>query len=80
MFSNLVTGMRLIIDTMDELGMSVSEENRQYVSLVDNEPPINTGEPFPLEYKPALEALWKDEAVQGCWAKAYEYALQENMP
>lgn len=80
MFSNLVTGMRLIIDTMDELGMSVSEENRQHVSLVDNEPPINTGEPFPLEYKPALEALWKDEGVQGCWAKAYEYALQENMP
>lgn len=79
-FSNLVTGMRLIIDTMDELHMSVSDENRQYVGLVDMEPPINTGEPFPMEYKPALQALWDDEGVQKCWSRAYEYALQENMP
>lgn len=79
-FSNIVDGMRSIIDTMDEEGMQVAHENRQFISLVDNEYPINTGEPFPMHYLHGLKRLWNDPEVQGCYALAYEFALQENMP
>jgi guanine nucleotide-binding protein subunit alpha len=72
--------MRSIIDVMDEQGMGVAPENRAYISLVDDEPPINTGQAFPMSYFYALQRLWDDEGVQGCWMRAYEYALPENMP
>jgi guanine nucleotide-binding protein subunit alpha len=79
-FSNIVTGMRSIIDTMDELGIAVAAGNRKYISLVDNEVPINTGESFPRKYLEGLKALWADEGVQRCYSSAHEYALQENLP
>ncbi|KAL7423443.1 hypothetical protein Q5752_001023 [Cryptotrichosporon argae] len=79
-FSNIVSGMRSIIDTMDELGLAVAANNRRFISLVDNEVPINTGEAFPVRYLEALKSLWHDEQVQDCYRRAHEYALQENMP
>jgi guanine nucleotide-binding protein subunit alpha len=72
--------MRSIIDTMDEEGMQVAQENRPFISLVDNEYPINSGEAFPLHYLHGLKRLWNDTQVQECYALAYEFALQENMP
>lgn len=72
--------MRSIIDTMDELGMEVNPANRVHIPLVDNEAPINTGEPFPPEYEAALTALWGDVKVRECYNRAYEFALPENMP
>lgn len=79
-FTNLVNGMRMVIDLMDELNMAVAPPNRRYIQLVDNEVPINTGEAFPLKYLEALRNLWADPQVQACYAKSYQYALQENMP
>ena len=79
-FANVVGGMRSIIDTMDELSMAIAPVNRRYVAMVDSEPAINTDEPFPPRYLEALRALWKDEQVQSCYARAHEYALQENIP
>ncbi|BEI89763.1 uncharacterized protein CcaverHIS019_0211250 [Cutaneotrichosporon cavernicola] len=79
-FANIVDGMRSIIDTMDEEAMQVAHENRPFISLVDNEYPINTGEAFPLHYLHGLKRLWDDPGVQSCYALAYEFALQENMP
>lgn len=78
-FANIVGGMRSIIDTMDELGLAIATENRRYVALVDSEPAINTGEVFPPKYLEALRRLWEDEQVQACYARAHEYALQENL-
>ncbi|ORY35418.1 guanine nucleotide binding protein, alpha subunit [Naematelia encephala] len=79
-FSNIVSGMRSIIDTMDELSMAISPVNRKYVALVDQEPSINSGEPFPARYLDALMALWADEHVVECYSRAHQYALQENLP
>lgn len=78
-FSNIVGGMRSIIDQLDELGVPIAVENRRYVAMVDSEPAINTDEPFPTRYLEALRGLWGDEQVQGVYAKAHEYALQENL-
>lgn len=58
----------------------VGRENRHHIDLVDREPPINTGQAFPGNYQNALQRLWDDEGVRECWARAYEYALPENMP
>ena len=72
--------MRSIIDMMDELGLAISPSNRKYVPLVDQEPPINTGQPFPRQYFEALQALWADGQVRGAYDRANGYALQENIP
>lgn len=80
MFSNIVGGMRSIIDTMDDLGLEIAPQNRRHIELVDNEVPINSGDPFPLEYHEALMALWNDPKVRECYDRAYQYALPENMP
>lgn len=77
-FTNIVGGMRSIIDQLDELALPISNENRRYVSMVDSEPAINTGEVFPPRYLQALRALWSDPTVQEVYAKAHEYALQET--
>ncbi|WOO82500.1 Guanine nucleotide-binding protein alpha-2 subunit [Vanrija pseudolonga] len=79
-FSNIVGGMRAVIDMMDELGMGVAHENRRFINLVDNEEPVNSGQPFPPRYFKALKSLWDDEGVQECYSKSYEYALPENTP
>lgn len=79
-FLNIVDGMRSIIDTMDEEGMQVAHENRPFINMVDVEYPINTGEPFPMQYYHGLKRLWYDPEVQECYSRAYEFALQENMP
>nr|ODN98846.1 guanine nucleotide-binding protein G(o) subunit alpha [Cryptococcus depauperatus CBS 7855] len=78
-FSNIVGGMRTIIDVMDELGLAVLPQNRRYISLVDAEPPINTHEPYPPKYLVALKSLWKDPGVQQCYNRGNEFALAENM-
>ncbi|WVR07406.1 hypothetical protein IAU60_004447 [Kwoniella sp. DSM 27419] len=78
-FSNVVGGMRNIIDVMDELNLAVLTENRRFISLVDSEPPINSGEPYPAKYLPALKALWADPNVQECYRRGNEFALAENM-
>ncbi len=64
---------------MDDLGLAVSPPNRKYISMVDNEVPVNTGQPFPLPYLEALSSLWKDENVQKCYKEGYRFALQENL-
>ena len=79
-FTNIVGGMRAIIDLMDDLSISVLPENRRYISMVDSEPAINTGENFPPRYLEALRALWQDKGVQACYERQHEFALQENMP
>lgn len=63
------------MDTMDDLGIAVANENRKHISLVDNEIPINTGEAFPSRYLAGLEALWQDDGVKTVYARAHEYAL-----
>ncbi|KGB79401.1 guanine nucleotide-binding protein G(o) subunit alpha [Cryptococcus deuterogattii 99/473] len=79
-FSNIVGGMRAIIDVMDELGLAVQPETRRYISLIDAEPPINTNEPYPTKYLTALKSLWVDSGVQACYKRGNEFALAENMP
>lgn len=78
-FVNIVTGMKLIIDAMDSLELAVTPDNRKYITLIDNAPDINSGQSFPLDYKEAISALWKDEMVQLCWSRGNENALPENL-
>lgn len=78
-FINIITGMKLIIDAMDNLELAVTPSNRQYIAQMDNAPDLNSDQSFPLEYKTAIEALWHDEMVQVCWSRGNENALPENL-
>lgn len=78
-FLNIVNGMKLIIDAMDQLELAVTPGNRKYITQIDNAPDLNSGQAFPAEYKEAIQALWADEMVQLCWSRGNENALPENL-
>ncbi|KAL7409655.1 guanine nucleotide binding protein, alpha subunit [Mrakia frigida] len=79
-FSNLVSGMRTIIDTMDQWEMCVAPDNRRNVAIVDAAPDLQTGQAFPIEYMRPLLSLWTDPEVQRCYERGNEAALPENLP
>ena len=60
---------------MDDLAIPVAPSNRKYISLVDNEIPINTGDPFPVKYLEALRGLWDDDGIREVYRRAHEFAL-----
>lgn len=79
-FLNIVQGMKLIVDTMDECQLQVNSTNRKYIALVDALPDIHQGQPFPIQYREPLEQLWMDQGVQSCYERGNESALPENLP
>ncbi|CDZ96572.1 guanine nucleotide-binding protein alpha-2 subunit [Phaffia rhodozyma] len=78
-FSNIVHGMRQIIDAMDLWEMRVLDVNRRNVAIIDSAPDLETGQAFPLEYKEPLVSLWNDSEVQRCYERGNEASLPENL-
>ncbi|KAF8657967.1 hypothetical protein AX16_002128 [Volvariella volvacea WC 439] len=78
-FDNLTRGMKYLLDAMEDMELTVLDENVKYVEMVDNARDIRDGEPFPKEYLPALKSLWEDPGVQKAWERGNEAALPENL-
>ncbi|KAG8935897.1 hypothetical protein FRC02_005652 [Tulasnella sp. 418] len=78
-FSNVILGMKLILDAMEDWNMSVSEANKRHLPPFELFPDIRDGEPFPVKYFEPLDALWRDEAVQKAYQRGNEAALPENL-
>jgi len=53
--------------------------NVTYLSLFNESPSINEGQPFPVAYLDPLKSLWADSGVQLCYEKGNQYALHDNM-
>ncbi|KDQ17576.1 hypothetical protein BOTBODRAFT_105257 [Botryobasidium botryosum FD-172 SS1] len=77
-FSNLVNGMRLIFEAMENFEYEIKESNQKYLRLIDDAPDIRDGDPFPAEYLETLQLLWNDPQVKKAYARGNEAALPDN--
>ncbi|THH31576.1 hypothetical protein EUX98_g2608 [Antrodiella citrinella] len=78
-FNNLTHGMKYLIDSMEDMGISLSEAYGEYVQLIDDATDLRDGQPFPPEYLAPLRKLWEDPSVQKAWDRGNEAALPENL-
>lgn len=77
-FDNLTRGLKYVLDAMEDMDLKVSEENMQYLSLIENASDLRDGEPFPMEFYQPLKSLWEDPNVQRAWERGNEAALPEK--
>ena len=77
-FSNLCQGMKALLDAMQDMELQVSEENKEYIEMIDEAPDIKDGQPFPEDYYEPLKKLWEDESVQKGYKRGNEAALPDK--
>ncbi|KAG8905560.1 hypothetical protein FRB99_008665 [Tulasnella sp. 403] len=77
-FTNVILGIKYVLDAVDDFDMEVSEENQKHLPLFDSFTDLKDGEPFPQKYFEPLTELWKDTAVQKAYGRGNEAALPEN--
>ncbi|KAG6830262.1 hypothetical protein H0H87_008652 [Tephrocybe sp. NHM501043] len=78
-FDNLTSGMKYLLDAMEDMDLKVSEDNIPHVDLIENASDLRDGEAFPMAYYEPLKALWEDANVQKAWERGNEAALPENL-
>ncbi|KAI0682406.1 hypothetical protein BC835DRAFT_1424469 [Cytidiella melzeri] len=64
---------------MVDMNLEVSDDNLQYIELIEEAQDIRDGQPFPEEYLEPLRRLWEDPSVQKCWERGNEAALPDNL-
>jgi len=78
-FDNLTRGLKYVLEAMEDMELKVSEDNIQYLDLIENARDLGDGEPFPMEFYQPLKSLWEDPNVQKAWERGNEAALPENL-
>ncbi|KAI9348452.1 guanine nucleotide binding protein, alpha subunit [Zopfochytrium polystomum] len=78
-FSNTVQSMRVILEAMASMGISLGKpENEKHKAVVMDLPNQIEAEVFPPECTAAIKALWADEGVQACFSRSREYQLNDS--
>ena len=77
-FNNITHELKYLLDAMIDMNLEVSEENAEYVQLVEEAQDLRDGQPFPMEYLEPLRKLWADPGVQKCWERGNEAAIPEK--
>ncbi|EPQ61288.1 heterotrimeric G-protein alpha subunit, GPA2-like protein [Gloeophyllum trabeum ATCC 11539] len=78
-FNNLTHGLQSVLEAMDDMDLQVSEENQQYIEMIESAADIKDHEPFPQSYYEPLKSLWADENLQKAYSRGNEAALPENL-
>jgi len=78
-FNNLTHGLKYLLDAMEDMELSVSEENLHYIPIIEDANDIRDGEPFPESHYEPLRNLWEDVNVQKAYARGNEAACPENL-
>ncbi|KAH6683224.1 G protein alpha subunit [Halenospora varia] len=79
-FNNLLDGLRMIIDAMEDMDIQFEYENTTvHLPVITQEKDLRPFEPIPIEYLRAFKDLWKDPGVETAVARGNEYALHDNL-
>jgi guanine nucleotide-binding protein subunit alpha len=79
-FNNILDGLRMAVDAMDEYGFSFEYENTAvHLPTLMQEKDLRPFEPIPIEYLRAFKDLWKDPGLQKVVEKGNEFALHDNL-
>jgi guanine nucleotide-binding protein subunit alpha, other len=77
-FSNIVHGMKQLLEALDDMDLQISETVEEYARLLEDPPDVKDGAPFPRDYYQPLKFLWADETVQKAWKRGNEAALPDK--
>ncbi|PVF97735.1 guanine nucleotide binding protein, alpha subunit [Serendipita vermifera] len=77
-FANLVDGMRLVRNILDESDLSCSDETWRILEELDSAPEIADNQPYPQEYLGIFKTLWHDPDVQKGLLLGKQLALPDN--
>ncbi|KAI9055774.1 hypothetical protein LZ554_000715 [Drepanopeziza brunnea f. sp. 'monogermtubi'] len=79
-FNNILDGLRMTIDAMDEFGLTFEYENTTaHLPVIMEEKDLRPNEPIPIEYLRAFKDMWKDPGIQKATERGNEYALHDNL-
>ena len=78
-FSNTVQSMRVILEAMDDMGVSFSNsENAKNAAVIMEMPPQIERDSLPPEVTQAVRTLWKDKNLQDVFERSREYQLNDS--
>jgi guanine nucleotide-binding protein G(i) subunit alpha len=77
-FSNIVQSMRVILDAMIVMNISVQPENEGHRTVIMDLPNQMEVDSLPPPVSAAVKALWADSGVQACYARSREYQLNDS--
>ncbi len=76
-YSNMVKGMKVLVDARDKLGIPWGDDNNiQHANIVfsyDNN--VRLDESLFCQYVPSMTALWKDTGIQSAFDRRREFQL-----
>ncbi|XP_078482185.1 guanine nucleotide-binding protein subunit alpha-13-like [Ciona intestinalis] len=80
-YSNIVKGMKVLVDARDKLGIPWEDPSRQSQAdyIMTFERYVSTDvDPF-LQYVPHIKELWKDEGIHTAYYRRREFQLGESV-
>jgi guanine nucleotide-binding protein subunit alpha len=78
-FSNTVQSMRVILDAMAVMNISLGNaDNEKHKTVILDIPNQFEVDVFPPEVSSAIKALWADTGVQECFSRSREYQLNDS--
>jgi guanine nucleotide-binding protein subunit alpha len=77
-FNNLTHGLKCVLDSMEDMQLVLSPENRGYSELIKNADELRDGGVFPQQFYEPLRRLWDDEYLQRAWEHRNEATLPEK--
>jgi guanine nucleotide-binding protein G(i) subunit alpha len=78
-FSNTVQSMRVILEAMSTMGIELGKaENKQKHALIMDLSNQIEADDLPQDVAKAIVALWADEGVQACFARAREFQINDS--
>ncbi|KAG0652939.1 glycoprotein2 [Hyphodiscus hymeniophilus] len=79
-FNNILDGLRMTVDAMEEYSIHFEYENTTvHLPTIMQDKDLSPYEPIPVEYLRAFKDLWKDPGVQKAIARGNEFALFDNL-
>ncbi|KAJ1917730.1 guanine nucleotide-binding protein subunit alpha [Mycoemilia scoparia] len=78
-FSNSIQSMRVILEAMDALEISLfKDESQVYANIILEQPSQIESEYLPPKVAEAIKKLWEDQGVLTCFSRSNEYQLNDS--
>jgi guanine nucleotide-binding protein subunit alpha len=77
-FSNTIQSMRVILDAMLAMDVSLENDNRPFAAIIMEQPAQIERDFLPPDVTQAIRSLWKDPHLQSVFERSREYQLNDS--
>ncbi|KAG8869482.1 hypothetical protein FRC20_001348 [Serendipita sp. 405] len=80
-FANLITGMKAIVESLPEIGLSIEDDEEAFAAftMVEHAADIKEGQPFPVEYLEPFRTLWHHPMIRRALPHCHKFAIPDNI-